>query len=520
MPAPRTSRLLLRSGAAALGGIGVGCGFAPVESLALLWAGLTLFVLALRGSSLRAGALLGALFGATFMTMLVWWVHVLGSGVLLALVAASVPFYVLFAMAFTRIALLRAWPVWGALLWMAFEYLRSIVPFGGFPWGRLAFATVGTPLAPYSRWVGVAAVSGLVFGLAALTAYVLERRRARTVAVAIPAAVAILGVGALLPTGLASPGDRIEVAVIQGNVPGTGADGMGQQRQVLHNHVRATLEYASQVDAGERPAPDAVLWPENASDIDPIAHPEAGAQISAAARAVGAPILVGAILNGPTPDTAENAGIAWSPDTGPGERYVKRHLVPFGEYVPFGEFSRTLVPRLDREIPRDMVPGTKPGVLDLGPVTVGDMMCFDVVFDRLARDAVLGGAQMLVVQTNNATYLGTSQPDQQWQIARMRAIESGHVVAVPSTNGVSGFVDGDGQVLAKSQSGRAAILAERVTEANGVTWGIRIGVWVEYAATAAALCGLLLGLRRRRRTRPVTTESSDADAVRVEAVRA
>lgn len=503
-----------RVGAAALGGLGVGCGFAPVESLALLGAGLILFLVVLRGTTVRTGALLGAVFGAAYMTMLVWWVHVLGFGVLIALAGASVPFYAAFGAGFAWISTLRAWPLWGAALWMAVEYLRSIVPFGGFPWGRLAFATVDSPLAPYARWVGVAAVSGLVFALAALVAYLLAYRRVRAVAAVVPVVLVILGAGALLPTGLASPGKQLEVAVIQGNVPGTGADGMGEQRAVLDNHVRATLDYASQVDAGERPPPDVVLWPENASDIDPLADPEAGAQITNAARAVGAPILVGAILNGPTPDTAQNVGIAWSAETGPGDRYVKRHLVPFGEYVPFGEFSRTLVPRLDREIPRDMVPGKEPGAIDLGPVTVGDMMCFDVVFDRLARDAVMGGAEMLVVQTNNATYLGTSQPQQQWQIARMRAVESGRVVAVPSTNGISGFIDGEGRVLAKSESGKRAILTAEVTTATGVTSGTRVGVWVEYTATAAALAGLVLslGVRLRGRRRDGFDRTVDAPA--------
>src|SRR5699024_9117761 len=138
---------------------------------------------------------------------------------------------------------------------------------------------------------------------------------------------------------------------------------------------------AGQVEAGQRPPQDVVLWPENSSDIDPFAYPDAGRAITRAAKAVDAPILVGAILNGPQPDTAQNVGNALSTDDGPGQRYVKRHLVPFGEYVPW-DFARSLVPRLNKEIPRNMIPGHKPGDVRLGPVTIGDMMCFDVVFDR------------------------------------------------------------------------------------------------------------------------------------------
>src|SRR5699024_6096448 len=151
---------------AALGGLGVGCGFAPVESLLALVAGLVVFILALHGTSVRSGAVVGAAFGVSFMTMLVWWVHVLGFGVLIALAGASVPFYAAFGAGFAVLQRLRAWPLAGAALWMSVEYLRSIFPFGGFPWGRLAFATVDSPLSAYARWIGVAAVSGLVFALA------------------------------------------------------------------------------------------------------------------------------------------------------------------------------------------------------------------------------------------------------------------------------------------------------------------------------------------------------------------
>src|SRR5699024_1221950 len=110
-----------------------------------------------------------------------------------------------------------------ALLWTGIEYLRSVIPFGGFPWGRLAFATLDSPLDSYARWVGVAAVSGVVFALAALVAYAIEKHRMRTTVVVAAVAAAVLAVGALLPTGLATPQERIQVAVVQGGVPGTGA---------------------------------------------------------------------------------------------------------------------------------------------------------------------------------------------------------------------------------------------------------------------------------------------------------
>lgn len=502
MPVP--SALPLRSAAAVLGGVGVACGYAPLESPVLAWFGLSVFVGALYEPAalrpVRRGALLGLLFGVGFLTFLVWWVHVLGYGVLLALVAVQVPFYVVFAAAFCLVAHRRAWPLWGGVLWMATEYLRSVIPFGGFPWGRLAFATVGTPLDSYARWVGVSLLSGIAFLLAALTVLAVHTARRSAVHGLAPVAAiaALLLVGALLPTGLATPGRSLRIAIVQGNVPGTGANGMGQQRQVLQNHVRETRVLAEQIEAGKRPRPQVVLWPENASDIDPIVDASAGAEISEVSREIGAPILVGAILDGPTDATALNVGIAWSAG-GAGQRYVKRHLVPFGEYVPFRSLSQRVVPMIKTEIPRDILPGRRPGVIRIGPTTVGDMMCFDVVFDSLARDVVNGGAQLLVVQTNNATYLGTSQPEQQWQIARMRAIETGRFVAVPSTDGVSGVIGPHGDVRARAPVERATTVSRTVTTATGVTTGVRFGGWVEWTATVIAALVLLLGRRRAAR---------------------
>ena len=98
-----------------------------------------------------------------------------------------------------------------------------------------------------------------------------------------------------------------------------------------------------------------------------------------------------------------------------------------------------LFERLD-QIPRDMVPGTEPGVLDLAGTTIGDVICFEVAYDGLVHEVVDGGAEMLVVQTNNATYMGTGQVEQQFAIARLRAIETSRYVVVVATNGVSGII--------------------------------------------------------------------------------
>ena len=258
--------------------------------------------------------------------------------------------------------------------------------------------------------------------------------------------LALAGLGLLAPTWGGPPVAHEPMAIVQGNVPLLGLDFNAQRRAVLDNHVRATEALAAEVAAGSQPQPVAVIWPENSSDVDPLRAVDAGAQIDRAADAIGAPILVGAVLQNPAdPATVLNVSLVWDPQTGPGERYVKRHPVPFGEYLPFRGLLTRFITRFDR-IPRDFAAGSEAGVLQLGPVRVGVVICFEIAYDELVRDAVAAGGQVLVVQTNNATYGRTGQPEQQLAITQVQAVATGRTTLVAATSGISAIVDERGQL--------------------------------------------------------------------------
>jgi len=206
------------------------------------------------------------------------------------------------------------------------------------------------------------------------------------------------------------------------------------------------------------------------------------------------------VLRGPGPDHVSNTGIVWSPSTGPGERYVKRHPVPFGEYIPFREQLSGITDRLD-QIPRDFVAGPEPGVLDVGPVRVGDVICFEVAYDGLVRDVVDGGARVLVVQTNNATYNGTGQTEQQLAMSRLRAVEHGRSVLVAATSGISAVVMPDGRVVQRSGELTTQTLVADVPLRAGRTVADRFGAWTEWVLAALGLVAAAVGLVRRRQGR-------------------
>jgi apolipoprotein N-acyltransferase len=271
---------------------------------------------------------------------------------------------------------------------------------------------------------------------------------------------------------------------------------------ILDNHVNATLKLAADIKAGKVPRPDIVLWPENSSDLDPFTHPAAYSRISTAVRAVGVPVLIGALVDGPDPDHVQNEGIVWDPVTGPGAHYTKQHPVPFGEYVPFRKQLTEVISRLD-EIPRDFYPGKDTGVLQIGPARLGDVICFEVAYDGIVRDAVKAGGRAIVVQTNNATYGRTGQPEQQLAMSRLRAIEHGRAVVTAATSGISAIVAPDGKIEQRSAEFTQQVLSADVPLRDQITVADRVGAVPEWTLAMVGLlsCAAAIALGRRDRVR-------------------
>ncbi|MCW2605768.1 MAG: apolipoprotein N-acyltransferase, partial [Frankiales bacterium] len=294
---------------------------------------------------------------------------------------------------------------------------------------------------------------------------------------------------------LPTAGTPRTVAVVQGNVPRLGLDAFSQRAAVLQNHVAATGALAADIAAGRVPRPELVVWPENASDLDPFTDPGAAALIDDAVRAVGVPVLVGAVLEGPG-DQVSNAGIVWDPVTGPGERYVKQHPVPFGEYIPYRSLVRKVTRKVDL-VPRDFAAGTRVGDLKVGPVELGDVICFEVAYDGLVRDAVRAGGTMIVVQTNNATFGRSGETAQQLAMSRLRAVEHGRTVLVAATSGISAVIAPDGRVVERSAVFTRDVLLASVPARSAQTVATRVGVLPEAALVLLAVAGLLLAAVRR-----------------------
>ncbi|MDZ7577753.1 MAG: apolipoprotein N-acyltransferase [Candidatus Nanopelagicales bacterium] len=495
----------LRWLAAVGAGVAMALAFPPIGLWPLAPIGVAVLTWAVAGRRGLVGFGLGSASGLTFFLVLVRWITVIGVDAWILLAAYSALWLGLVAWATAIVVRLPGWPLFVAAIWVAEEALRDRIPLGGWPWGRLAHSQADSPLLPLA-WLGgspllTAAVAGM--GACLTGIWFAVRRGVPLHAFGAAAVIAVLLFGGLLlpvPVSGESDGGPADatIAVIQGNVPRTGLNSDGQRRAVLENHVRQTQRLADDVAAGLVPAPEAVIWPENAADSDPLADGEARAAIDGAVDLIAVPVLVGAVIANPRePSTVLNVGIVWSPNTGPGQMYVKQHPVPFGEYIPFRAALASLISRFD-QIPHDFAAGTESGVLDVGPVRLGDVICFEIAYDDLVRETVVDGARMIAVQTNNATYTGTGQTEQQLAMARIQSVSHGRTVAVAATNGISAVFLPDGTRIGQIPEDVAWQIVARVPLRDSLTPGDVLGLWPEGIALVVSVLTVALGLRRPR----------------------
>ncbi|WP_370079422.1 apolipoprotein N-acyltransferase [Streptacidiphilus sp. MAP12-16] len=510
---------LPRTGLAVLCGLLLALSFPPYGLWPLSLVAVAGLSLLTRRRTPRQAAWTGFVFGAPFLLWLLFWLNVIGLDAWSLLALFESLFLAAMAAGLAMVSRLPGWPLWTACLWVAQEWARDRVPLGGFPWGRLAFANTSTPYTPLAALGGAPLVSfavALSGALLAAAVLAVARRsegprwqlRASGFA-ALGLVTALVGYAVPLPTAGTTAGGpaSAEIAVIQGNVPHAGMDFLGRPMQVLQNHVQATEKLALEIAAGRAPKPELVIWPENSSDVNPYLDLNAYYAIQQAVDSIGVPILVGALVDGPDAQHVQNEGIVWAPTgsakPGPGAHYTKQHPVPFGEYVPFRSVLSKYITRLQR-VARDFAPGKGTGILQVGPAKIGDVICFEVAYDGIVGDAVSKGGRVLVVQTNNATYEHTDQPDQQFAMSRLRAVEHGRAVVIAATSGISAVIEPDGSVLQRTQLATAAELEARVPLRDELTVADRVGAapeWFLSFVGLLAVAGAGLIARRRRSQR-------------------
>jgi apolipoprotein N-acyltransferase len=496
----------LQTAAAVVFGVLTATGFAPFSwwPLAIIGpAGLTVVILAT--TKWRFVLLHGYAFGLGLLGLGVGWMQVIFVQAMVALVAIMALYYVGLA------ALLRAavrapwWPLTAAAAWTITEFCFSRFPFGGFGWMRLGYAMVDSPLAWGLPIYGVAGATFLAALISQMLAWVAARPQRRRSVIGAASLAAVIGLSSLGLLITAGPSiGQVTVGWVQGGAPGGGVYGLGEARTITRNHVAESARLAAKIDAGALPRPDFVVWPENSTDMDPYADAPTGALVRQAVDRFGVPVLVGVILNGPGSDERQTASLWWDPTAGETTRYIKRGIVPFGEWVPLRDQLLPLIPEL-RYVGPQSVAGLKPGVItptlpDGRTLPLGVLVCYDLAFDDIVADTVTHGGQVLVVQSSNAMYQGTGQIDQQFAITRARAMELRREILVVTTSGVSGLIEPDGSVSFQTSDYVAASGVVTLPQRDAVTFAAGYGGVIELAVVIAGILGLGFGLFYGRMT--------------------
>ena len=523
VPATSSARRLTpgaRRGLAAGAGLLTALAFQPYDLWPLVVVGIGLLTVLVRGRRLREAFGTGYVFGVAFLAVTVGWTYVIAVPVAVLLVVVWALWFAGAGLATMLVMRLPLWPLWVATEWVLVEYLYSRVPWGGFGWTRLAFTQADSPLAGLFPYVATTGVSFLVALLGAALAwawfaYRTTRGRTRLRAIAVVAFAYVLAVGGAVVvravTSVPAVRDTITVGMVQGNVDGVGLEAFGRARSVTNNHMSETVALMAKARAGLVPMPDFVLWPENSTDIDPVLDGQTRDVVSTAVAVADVPILVGAVTEGPGPYERQTTALWWDPTTGPGALYHKRNLVPFGEWIPLRAQLLPLIPML-KLVGAQSVPGDSPGVLSVdipqhGTTRVGVLICFELAYDQTVRDMMTGdastggGAQIVTVQSNNATYAGTGQISQQWAITRIRAMETQREILVATTNALSGYIEPDGTVRYETHQRTAASTSVVMPVRDGLTPAIRFGAAIELVLVFIAVAALAATVWRGRPAR-------------------
>ena len=493
-------------------GVVAGLGYQPIGWWWTTICGFAGFVFMLKGVKPRRAYGLGYLFGLGFFAMTVsyvgnfgWWAPVL-LVCFMAWWAGLVGWATSWTITRGPAWLATGYPVVAACAWTGSEWLAQRVPFGGFAWSRFVYTVTDQPLGGWLPVLGAGGVSFIVALTGALLAWVVTSRTLRRRVLWLAVIAALMLAGGLLRLMPDPPSDgSINVGMIQGNADSTAdAFSVGYPRSISALHLSETILALATWRTEGQPVPQMLVWPENSTDTDPTKDAPTNDMVTAASNLAGVPMLIGVISLGPGDGERQTTALWWVPGQGAVASVAKRNLAPFGERVPMYNILTKLVP-ITKKVGLQSVPGTKPGVFHVTvggePLVIGNVICYELAYDETVYDTVRGGAQLMTVQSSNISFMGTWQPEEQFAITRVRAMELRRWIVVTTTQSLSGLIDPKGHVVDVTTPYTGAFRSYIVPLGNGVTPGVLIGPWLEAFVSLLAAAGVLFGSYRRLRDR-------------------
>ena len=474
-------------------------------------AGLAALIAAVHRQRCSVATSMGLVFGLIWGIISLKWAIVISPIAWIGLSAIMAFWSAVFA-ASTAIATRRRWWVFVVpTVWVATEQLRCLIPWGGFPWLRLAFVAGVDPLLPAAWLVSTAGVSWLIAAGSAAVVYLAMAQGA--VRSFLPLAAIVLVASSLVTSSLLIQRQaRVTPAVIGYVQPSQTEDEIqdaSKRSRLLEDTVQGLSSAGRQIQAiraQNSDIPAALALAEDALPGTVWADSAANSRLQSAVDSIESSVLAGFVVRTDDGRFLLNRAALWQSGrrTGAGDAkaqfYDKRHLVPFGEWVPFRDITESWVPRL-AWVQTDFVSGSKPGVFVTAEgLTIGTAICFETAYDDVTGDVAT--SDVLTVQTNNSAFLGTDQPAQQFAISKARAAEAGRPLVVAAATGVSGIVDSRGRVVPGTMTAenlRAAV-ARKMFVGGFDAPALMVGPYLRWGSVVVLALVWMLWFMARRRT--------------------
>lgn len=336
-------------------------------------------------------------------------------------------------------------PFVAAALFTVFEWLQTLT-WAGVPWGRLAIGQTEMPLMLKSASVfGSYFVTFLVVAVNFFLALFILMKRDEKRRICLAAGTGLVALNLLVGISAelfeAKDGEKIKAAAIQPNISSHekwGLDSLTKTKEIVREYSLAAAEEGATL----------IVMPETVFPYNPLKNSSICDFITELAVECNATLVVGGFTSGEELD--ENSLIFIHPDGSVDEKiYSKRHLVPFGEYVPMRKIIMTLIPPLAEisMLGEDLAPGKDSAVVETEAGRLGGLVCFDSIYEMLTVDSVRSGAEIIVLGTNDSWFLDSAAVYMHNAQAKLRAVETGRYIVRAANTGVSSIIDPDGKVL-------------------------------------------------------------------------
>jgi apolipoprotein N-acyltransferase len=469
----------------------------PVDLGLLACIALVPLFVAWRDRGPKASAGYAFVAGAVYYTVLCSWLWYFGPIAIVPFVIVLAGFW---ALAGAVIGWLRARgltnPFLTAAIWVCADAVITRVPFGGFSWGEVGYAF--HDLAAGRAVASVGGVTLATFLAVALNAFLADlvgagQHRMRYVRVgAGTLVIAAIVIGVTATHSDPPVTSRLRVALIQGNDKNRDLTAAEERDRYLpRSHFELAREIKDPVDL--------IVFPESSMDGDPRTDPYIKDRVAAIARKHEAWVLANATVDAdPKGKKALNLNVLFAPDGSIAGTYAKRHLVPFGEVIPFRSVLEKFVSEIDK-VPRDFAQGKGRGIFPVANSRIGELICFESAFGYQVRPLVRDGADVLVVSTNNRSYRTSANSAQHLAIGQMRAAETGRPVVQAAISGITAIIDADGTVHDQTKLFDRRVVESTIAGTGGQTPYVRFGEWALYLCLIGVAVAVVLGVVRRRR---------------------